>query len=290
MKARAKKANEIERGPVVIPSVTPRSKQSRAHGAKKVKRPAGQVAESRAPVTARDAVEVVAPTKASRGRATPSLPDRVPGEANLEELINSRMSLAQQRQAEQRDAEKRRATPHSKRMHGVQNGNVHDANESARQIDDRYTVDRESERPTTWTRPSAFDAPPARPGMQQRWVRFRSPDGTEDTDNLDKALDQGWVPVARSRRAKVHSLTADSGGKFGQYIVKRGSILMEISAEVAQQRNRYYRQKQQRMNQGIDEDLFRLDNTRMPMLKPERFTRVSTTARRGRLDVPGDEV
>lgn len=223
----------------------------------------------------------------ARPRA-PSTADRLPGDTDITEQLSQRVDEANKRKVFRQDAEKRKTTPRNKRTHAVQNGNVHDSNDSARQLDARDSIERDSERPVAWTRPSSNDAPPPRSGMRQRWIRYKT-GNQEDTDNLDKALDQGWRPVKRSRRSQVHELTADSGGKFGQYIVKRGRILMEVPVQTVTERNRFYRDKQKRMNQGIDEDLFQLDNRYMPMQRPERHSRVSTKARRGRLEVPGDE-
>lgn len=214
--------------------------------------------------------------------------DRVPGDENVQEVLANAVARAEKRKAVKENARRRKATPAHRKTHAVRNHDVHAGNESARQVDTRDEIDRDSERSTSWRKPNALAAPSERPGMKQRWVRYKQ-GNAEDTDNLEKMLDQGWRPVKRSGRSQVHELTADTGSKYGQYIVKRGLILMEMTEKAVTERNRHYRDQQKKMNRGIDEDLFKLDNRYMPMLKPERRSRTALKARRGSLEVPGDE-
>mgnify|MGYP001157876123 FL=1 len=205
-------------------------------------------------------------------------------------IIDRAIKRSDAKKARAVNTKKRKRTPHHKQTHYVANEDVHVENESARQVDAREDIDRDSELPTSWRRPSQLDAPATRPGYVQRWVRYRS-GNQEDPDNLDKALEQGWRPVKRSRALRGHELTADLRGKYGQYIVKRGLILMEMPIELADQRNAYYRQKLRQMTEAIDRDLFKLNHPAMPLLKPERKTLTTTKARRGRLEdlIPEDD-
>lgn len=218
---------------------------------------------------------------------------RVGGDENTAELLQGALERAQNRKAKAVNTAKKKATPAARKTHAVNNENVHDGNESARQVDSREQIDRDSELPTSWSQPNALDAPDPRPGYANRWVRYRL-NNSEDADNLDSMLDQGWRPVKRSRRSAVHELTADLKGKYSQYIVKKGLILMELPAKLALQRARFYDDRLKRMTKGVDEDLFRVDRHRkhMPLLKPERATHVTNVARRGQLseaDIPADE-
>lgn len=204
------------------------------------------------------------------------------------------VARAEKRAASKRsraDLEKRKkVTPPHKRMHAVNNENVHVLNSSARQVDERSEIDRESERPTAWTRPNQLTAPAPRPGYVQRWVRYRS-GGSEDTENLDAALDQGWRPRLAESVRRGHELTADTKSKYSRYYVKRGLILMEMPEELAEQRDRTYRRKAMRMTESIDRNMFKISHPAMPWQKPLRQTRVEQRARRGRLEdlVSGDD-
>lgn len=204
-------------------------------------------------------------------------------DSEISKIIGASLKRTSAKQAKKQNTAKRKRTPAHKRTHYVGNEDVHVENQSARQVDEAVEIDRDSELPQSWRRPSQLDAPAPRPGYKQRWVRYRS-GNQEDADNLDKMLDQGWRPVKRSAASRVHELTADLRGKYGQYIVKRGLILMEMPEKLVAQRNKHYRTKLRQMTQAIDRDLFKLHHPHMPLLKPERMSRTTKKARRGRLE------
>jgi hypothetical protein len=187
-------------------------------------------------------------------------------------------------------AKKRKKTAKADSTHSLDNESVHDRNSPARQADARARVSRDSDLPTTWVRPSALMAPPPRPGYVNRWIRFRS-GNEEDRDNLDKMMSQGWRPLPKSKLRKDHVLTANLEGKYGQFVTKRGLILMELPEDLWNQRRDFYAVKQQKMTESIDRNLFREQDRRMPFMTPERRTTVTRRARRGRLEdnIPGDE-
>jgi len=206
------------------------------------------------------------------------------------DVLAQAMKRAERRQFTMVERKKRKTTPDSQQTHALDNDSVHVQNESARQVDSVEQIDRDSELPTSWKRPSILGAPDPRPGFVQRWVRYKV-GADEDTDNLEKMLEQGWRPRKRSTGKRVHELTADLKGKYGQYIVKRGLMLMELPESLAAQRRAYYRRRLDRMTESIDRDLFKENNRVMPLLKPERHTRTTVHARRGRLEanIPDDE-
>jgi hypothetical protein len=187
-------------------------------------------------------------------------------------------------------AKRRGKTSRADSTHSLDNENVHDRNDSARQGEATTRISRDSDLPETWVRPTALSAPPPRPGYVNRWVRFRA-GSDEDKDNLDKFTSQGWRPIPKSKLRKDHSLTATIEGSYGQFIVKRGLILMELPEHLWQQRRKFYAQKQRRMTESIDRNLFKELDHRTPAWGVERRSSVSRTARRGRLEarVPGDE-
>lgn len=213
-----------------------------------------------------------------------------PDDPNADEIIAASLRRAQAKQSHLASAKKRKATPAHKRTHAVDNESVHTLNESARQVDTRSEIDRDSELPVAWVRPSALDAPLKRPGFEQRWIRYKT-SNQEDGDNLEKAFAEGWRPVKPARVARGHELTADLKGKYGQYIVKRGLILMEMPENLFNQKKKFYRALQKKMTEAIDRNYFKLNHPAMPLLQPSRSSRVTTTARRGRLEdaIAGDD-
>lgn len=218
------------------------------------------------------------------------IPEGVESDSEAASIIARSLKRSESKKARATNTKKRKRTPAHKQTHYVGNEDVHVENQSARQVDVVDEIDRDSELPTSWRRPSALDAPEPQPGYVQRWVRYRM-GNQEDADNLDKMMEQGWRPVERSTKRRGHELTADLRGKYGQYIVKRGLILMQMPEKLSAQRNRFYDRKRKQMTESIDRSLFKLNNRVMPLLEPMRKTRTTKVARRGRLDdlVPGDE-
>jgi hypothetical protein len=215
---------------------------------------------------------------------------RIRGDAVSDEIIAASVTRAEKAKARAQTVRREKITPARKQTHAVHTDDVHTDDESARQVDARTEIDRDSEVPTSWRLPSRLDAPPPRAGFRNRWVRFRA-GNDEDAEHFEEKLEEGWRPVKRSRARRVHELTATTHGKYGQYYVKRGLILMEIPEALEIQRDRYFKQVQRDMNRGVDRNLFKINHRVMPLLQPERKSRVTTVARRGRLDdaVPGDE-
>jgi hypothetical protein len=225
------------------------------------------------------------PQAAPRGRD-----QRIRGDAVSDEIIEAAVSRAASAKGRAETVKREKATPKRKQTHAVHEEDVHQGNESARQVDARDEIDRDSEVPNAWRPPSRLDAPPARSGFVNRWVRYRA-GNDEDAEHFEDMLDEGWRPVKRSRVRRVHELTASTHGKYGQYYVKRGLILMEMAEVLQLQRDRYFKQMQKQMNRGVDQNLFKINSRVMPLMKPERSTRVTHVARRGRLEdaVPGEE-
>lgn len=192
--------------------------------------------------------------------------------------------------AHNKQSKMRKKTARQDSTHSLDNEGVHDGNDPARQANARTRIQRDSDLPQTWVRPTALAAPPARPGYVNKWVRFRT-GNDEDRDNLQKAIDQGWRPLAKSKIRKEHELTANLEGKYGQYVVKRGLILMELPAKLWEQRRAHYAEQQQRMTESIDRNMYRELDRRTPAWGTSRRTTVTRKARRGRLEdkIPGDE-
>lgn len=221
-------------------------------------------------------------------RSSARTKDRVNDDPGAAEIVASALKRAGEKKAAAVAAQKKRKSA-TRRIHDVDN-DVNVGNASSRQVDGVDAIDRDSASPTEWRRPSNLDAPAPRPGYVQRWVRYRS-GNTEDIDNLEKSMDQGWRPRERSTAKRGHELTARSSGQYGKYYVKRGLMLMEMPLKLAQQRNAFYRKKLKTMTDSVDRDLLRDNNSIMPVLRPEKKTRTTRAARRGNLEasIPDDD-
>lgn len=217
--------------------------------------------------------------------------DREAGDPGADAIVAAAARRLQQKKAAV-SASKRKAKAanrSNKPIHGVDR-DVDAGRASSRQVDGNDALDREADVPTQWKRPSALDAPEPRPGYVQRWVRYRA-GNNEDIENIEKSMDEGWRPRERSTVKRGHELTARSSGQYGKYYVKRGLMLMEMPEKVAQQRAKFYRKKLRTMTESVEKDMLRENSKVMPLLTPERKTRVSVRANRGNLEanIPDDD-
>lgn len=141
------------------------------------------------------------------------------------------------------------------RVHPAGSGHdaAHDENTETA-FSNEYEDDLDNE-VTEWVRPSNLEAPPARPGYVQRWIRIRL-GTTRDTSRLRKAMREGWRAVKASSHTD-HSLPIiqhDSLGE-GDYIGAEDLILMEMPEHVARQRDRFYKRKQSRQTGAVERQI-----------------------------------
>lgn len=118
---------------------------------------------------------------------------------------------------------------------------------------DMYDIETDNE-VTEWRRPSNLDAPPARPGYVNRWIRIRFSDG-RDNARLRKAMHEGWRPVkASSAEVQGNSLPSIQHDQLGDgdYIGAEDLILMEMPETVNAQRTAFYQQKKRKMTGAVD--------------------------------------
>lgn len=176
-------------------------------------------------------------------------PERTPAQkAAVEKMQEGRRAALERRTAEKTG----QRNTGDQMVHAAGSGHEasHDENTETAFASD-YTADLDNE-VTEWCRPSNLEAPPARPGYVQRWVRIRL-GNVRDTARLRKAMVEGWRPVKASAAAG-HSLPIiqhDSLGE-GDYIGAEDLILMEMPERVAQQRERFYKRKQARQTGAVE--------------------------------------
>lgn len=125
---------------------------------------------------------------------------------------------------------------------------VHDEN-TDRLADDVSAVDRENE-VTEWRRHSDLDAPPPRPGYVNRFIRIRL-GTTRDSARLRQAMREGWRPV-RASSAHGNSLPTINLDQFGDVIGVEDLVLCEMPEKLHKQRQKFYGEKQRRLNSGTE--------------------------------------
>jgi|TARA_A100001391_G_C5081726_1_gene280153 hypothetical protein len=106
---------------------------------------------------------------------------------------------------------------------------------------------------TSWKPPSLLDAPPARPGMVQRWIAT-SILGKETPDNVYKRKRAGWEPRP-SDTVGTFAVPTLNHGQWAGCIGVEGMILCEMPEEKFKQMKAYYKEKDTEQNMSISSDL-----------------------------------
>ena len=118
-----------------------------------------------------------------------------------------------------------------------------------------------------WTRPSSLEAPPKRPGYVQRWIRVGSR-GTDDPTNIARKFREGWKPrPADTIPSHFHAPTI-SHGRYAGFVGVEGMVLCEMPEERNNQRNKYYRNKRDRMTQAVNDQLAGINTQVTPGFGP----------------------
>jgi len=138
----------------------------------------------------------------------------------------------------------------------------------------RTTETREaSSRKSTWKPPSVLPDPTPEAGYHYRWIRARTL-GESDNRNVSSRFREGYEPV----RAEDHrdlQLVSDKGSEFADNVEVGGLLLCKTSVENKEAREEYYGNKAQTQMESVDNNFMRENDPRMPLLKPERSSRVS---------------
>ena len=117
----------------------------------------------------------------------------------------------------------------------------------------------------TWHPPSMLDAPEAPPGYKHRWLRAELR-GHDDKANMSKRIREGFEPVRAEEYPEFDSPTVDDGKHAGTIGVG-GLVLAKVPEETVEERTDYFSRRSQEQLQGVDNDLLRDSDPRMPISK-----------------------
>jgi len=166
---------------------------------------------------------------------------------------------------------------------------VHETENMDRETDDLYATEGDNE-VTEWRRHSDLDAPPAREGYVNRFIRIRL--GTvKDTARLRNAIREGWRPVKASS-VSDRSLPTTSVDQYGEVIGVEDLILCEMPEHVHAQRKKFFADKQRRQNQAIERQLkgvSREDVAGFGPITATRHSSVTAAAPTRRVEVADDD-
>ena len=129
-----------------------------------------------------------------------------------------------------------------------------------------------STRPTEWKPPSMLDAPPPPEGFTHRWIR-ESTMGYDDRKNVSARLREGFELVRADEYPDWDGEVVPDGKHTG-VLGQGGLLLARFPEDLLEQRNRYYQKRTSEAMDAIDNDLLRENDSRMPILKPDRDSKI----------------
>jgi hypothetical protein len=98
--------------------------------------------------------------------------------------------------------------------------------------------------------------------------------GFDDRKNLSARLREGFELV-RAEEYPDFDLPTIQDGKHAGVIAVGGLVLARIPTEIVQQRKAYYNGQTRDQLTAVDNDLLREQHPSMPIIKPERQSRVT---------------
>tara|TARA_R100001530_G_scaffold133396_3_gene106739 strand:+ start:1483 stop:1878 length:396 start_codon:yes stop_codon:yes gene_type:complete len=112
-----------------------------------------------------------------------------------------------------------------------------------------------------------LDAPEAPDGFKHRWLRAEVR-GHDDRANMSKRIREGFEPVRAEDHPDFDAPTIDEGRHAG-VIGVGGLILAKIPEETVAERNHYYKAVTDDQLHGVDNDLMRDSDPRMPITESD---------------------
>jgi hypothetical protein len=140
----------------------------------------------------------------------------------------------------------------------------------------RSVDNRENEtRPMAWEPASILPDPEPQDGWVFRWIRTAMV-GSPDNTNVSKRFREGWEPVRSADHPELQ-IESDHKSEWGDkgHIEVGGLLLCKAPQEIVQQRRDYYQRHAESQMQAVDNNYMRENDPRMPVLAPDRKTRVA---------------
>ena len=147
---------------------------------------------------------------------------------------------------------------------------------SSRQTRTEGTRAKDTRR-TPWKPPSTLDAPPAPEGFKHRWIRT-SVMGFDDVKNLSARIREGFDLVRADEYPDFEAPTIQDG-KHAGVIGVGGLVLARFPLETMKERQEHFKTKTSDQMDAVDNDMMREQHPSMPILKPERQSRVTFGAK-----------
>jgi hypothetical protein len=130
-----------------------------------------------------------------------------------------------------------------------------------------------TQRRSSYRRQSAIPVPDEKPGLVHRWVRT-SALGFADNINVSKRFREGYVPVKAKDYPELQVMT-DYGSRFPENVEVGGLLLCAAPKDLVEDRIAYQQEVTNSQMDAVDRNYLRESDPRMPVLRPERTSRVS---------------
>ena len=138
----------------------------------------------------------------------------------------------------------------------------------------RHTETREkTERKKGWVRPSVLPTPDPREGLTFRWVRTSTLCNNDNT-NVSSRFRQGYTPV-KAKDFPELQVVSDFDSRFKDNIEVGGLLLCSIPTEIVEERVEGQLEMARNAQEAVDRNFMRENDSRMPVLAPERSSRTS---------------
>mgnify|MGYP003146230500 CR=1 FL=1 len=138
----------------------------------------------------------------------------------------------------------------------------------------RDTETRETEkRETPWKSAPLLPKPNHREGLDHRYVRV-SMRGEADNVNASQAFRDGWEPVVSADYPEL-MVISDRGTDYPDNVVIGGLLLCSRPSEIGRQIDEHRVREVTGQMEAVDRNYFREQDPRMPMLRPERTTKIT---------------
>lgn len=139
--------------------------------------------------------------------------------------------------------------------------------------EDRNQTSRDAEeRQESWKPGRILPDPIRKEGMDYRWVRA-SMRGRDDNANINRALRNGWEFIRRTDELeKQMNIICDFKSPFPEYVVCSGMVLMHRPRELSLKIKSIIREKTDRQIEAVDNDMMKVQDTRVPMFSERRTT------------------
>lgn len=132
-----------------------------------------------------------------------------------------------------------------------------------------------------WAPASVLPTIPPRDGWHFRWVRLSSR-GEADDLNVNQSFREGFVPATAEDIGNIH-LSSDKSVRFPGAIEVGGLLLCKIPEERRLAREEYYNRQSISQITGVNNDILRENDPRMPLLRPSANSRTTFGVGRGQV-------